>query len=277
MVIPNKEYLKGKPSEMQTIFFWLCDHADEYGICYPSRKTISKEAGCSIRTVDKYITQLEQAGFIDKTYRINEVTGSKDSNLYQINIMVEQDSPEGSDVKNTTPSVENIALTIPNINSTHRTIIADVIPSTESPSVEEILIENIDLGKKLILGALPENRGSTRIQRITSIYQDLFRYKYGIFPTLLMIKVGSCIDILCKTYTELQISAMMISFFEWKGMSGDDMFEQNRLQEATHPFSWFYSSINKYEIYLRNVHGLKFDDEKEVKKFVGTFMLSIQK
>lgn len=124
-------------------------------------------------------------------------------------------------------------------------------------------------------GQLPINRGETRIQRVTSIYRDLFKNKYGIYPKLRMAVVGACIDNLAKDYTELQISALLIVFFDWKGMAGDSNFDYQRLLDNTHPFGWFYAGVNKYEVYLRNVFGLNFDDEESVREFVGNNMLAI--
>lgn len=122
VTVPNKKHLKGKPSEMQSIYFWICDHADENGVCFPSRKTLANESGSNIRTVDKYLTQLVEEGFLAKFFRKKEGTNEQTSNLYQI-MVIEEDPVSKTalpSVKNsTTPSVKNSTLTKPIINRTH--------------------------------------------------------------------------------------------------------------------------------------------------------------
>ena len=269
VIVPNIQHLKGMPSEMQVIFVWLCHHADENGMCFPSRRILAQEAGCGIKTVDKYLIALELAGLIEKTERFGD-NGSQTSNEY--NILVNQDEPTPFSKNGIPLSVEKGSLTISSINSIQLTEVQNEIPSTEVSfePIQEVVQEQI-------AGQLPPNRGLTRIQRVTSIYKDLYRNKYGCEPTLRMAQVGGCIDTLAKKYTEVQIAALLIVFFEWKGMDGSTDFEQNKLVGVAHPFGWFYGSVNQYEVYLRNVHGLKFDDEGEVIKFVGTFMRAIKK
>lgn len=124
-------------------------------------------------------------------------------------------------------------------------------------------------------GELPISRGKTYILRILSIYKDLFRQKYGFTPTLSLGKFGIMVKRLSKTHTELQISALMIVFFNWKGVTGNDNFEEQKLLNVTHNSSWFFNSIDKYKAYLINVFGLDFNNEEVVRKFVSDYMLSI--
>ncbi len=266
IVVPNIELLNGLPTGTQAIYIWICKYADEEGICFPSRRLLATNIGCTLRTVDKHI--LEEKGLLEKTKRRKPGDIQNKSNLYQIiipeqgAIIVEQGAENDKE-----QGAKKDTVTISSINSIQLTEEADVVQSTEQPSESQ---------QEVLIGQLPNTRGQTRIQRVTSIYKDVYRYKYGCLPTLRMAQVGGCIDILSEKYTELQIAAMIITFFEWKGMDGNDMFEQNKLQGAAHPFGWFYTGVDKYEVFLRNVHGLKFDDEVECRKFVGTFMVSIK-
>jgi len=117
MVVPNKNHLRGKPSEMQSIYFWLCDHINDDGNCFPSRTKIAKEAGCGIRTVDKYLKQLVEEGFVEITLRKKSGTQENMSSLYQVMLLNALPSVK----KNTTPSVKKDIVTVPSINSTHLT------------------------------------------------------------------------------------------------------------------------------------------------------------
>lgn len=89
VVIPNKEFLRGKPSQLQAVYFWLCDHADENGICYPGRTLLAQESGTDIKSVDKYIKELVSSGILLKTSRKKDGTKQNLSNLYQIMILDE--------------------------------------------------------------------------------------------------------------------------------------------------------------------------------------------
>ena len=120
-IVPNKDKLKGKPAEMQAIYFWICDHANEKGTCFPSRNLLASESGCNIKTVDKYIEQLINEGFMTK------LTGSKvdsrrnNSNFYQVLIVGStKNSGSGSTKNGATGSTENGAVIIP-INNTQLT------------------------------------------------------------------------------------------------------------------------------------------------------------
>ena len=258
VVVPNKEHLRGRPSELQTIFMWLCVHADEDGICYPSRKTIAEEAGCGIRSVDKYILQLEQMGVIEKTFRQKPNSKEKSSNLYQINIVDECNSAPGSAPvappsveKSTTPSVKKDTVTVSNTNSNQLTI--------SNPNT-----------------ILPDTRGKTSIMRVTSIYRDLFRDKYGFGPTIDYGRVGKLIKQHLENKTEMQLALLLIIFFGWRGMDGSSDVEAQKLVGATYPFAWFFSSLNQYEAYAKNVSKIDMDNAEEVRNIVARTMLKLK-
>jgi len=120
--------------------------------------------------------------------------------------------------------------------------------------------------EEIKIGQLPIHRGKTYILRVLSIYNDLFRYKYGFAP---QVNIGRFGKEIILDRTEIQISALMIIFFDWAGMSGESDFDRSKLVTATHPFAWFFSTMNQYEAYARNVLKLDFDNEEEVRNFVG--------
>ncbi len=124
-------------------------------------------------------------------------------------------------------------------------------------------------------GQLPLNRGKTYILRVLSIYNDLFKSKYGFKPSIPIPRFGKALKELLKTKTELQISAMLIVFFDWAGMTGDDNFIRQKLIDSGHNFSWFFSTVNQYEVYLRNVYRLDLDSENDVREFVSKNILAI--
>lgn len=123
---------------------------------------------------------------------------------------------------------------------------------------------------------LPESRGKTYILRVLSVYCDLFKDKYGFMPTISFGKFGKLLKSLIESHTELQIAAMMIVFFDWAGMDGGDDFQREKLINSGHSLGWFFSTTNQYEIYLRNVRKLNFNNEDDVRNFVGTSLLALK-
>jgi len=66
----------------QTVFMWLCFHANQEGECYPSHVTIAREAGLGKTSIKKAIAILVDSGLIEKE---NRKDGKKNkTNLYQI-------------------------------------------------------------------------------------------------------------------------------------------------------------------------------------------------
>ena len=136
VVVPNKEQLKGKPSELQSVFFWICQHADDEGECFPSRKLLATESGTGLRRIDKYLTQLIELGLITKKIRPRIGTKSKLSNLYQIQIIDEvvAKEPEPSSQSGVLGSSQKEAVTVSSINSTHLTT---NVSKADTPSLKK--------------------------------------------------------------------------------------------------------------------------------------------
>ena len=211
-------------------------------------------------SIKRWLVQLEQKGVIlsgsfnrrknDRTkwYTMPEyLVMEKEPMLVQIEPTLDQNDP-----------------TLPDNKQIINTDNTDVVKNNDLVCIED--------------GQLPIGRGKTKIERVMSVYIDLFKDKYSITPFNNKITtINKEINSLSKCYTELQISAMLISFFNWAGMSGDDNFSRQKLTDAVHPFGWFYSTINQYEVYLKNVFGLKFDDEYEVREFVKKYLLDLKK
>ena len=69
VTVPNLHLLKGQPSDVQSVFQWICSHSNKNGVCFPSRTTLSNEAGCCLSSVDKAIEKLINLGILQKTTR----------------------------------------------------------------------------------------------------------------------------------------------------------------------------------------------------------------
>lgn len=123
VIVPNKDRLRGKPTEYQCIFFWLCAYSNENGTCFPSRTKLASDCGITDRTIDKYIDMLISDGLIEKKKRKNKETNEYTSNLYQIlfyNGVAKVVTPP-SETNHPTPSEPNIPITVSNTNYTNLT------------------------------------------------------------------------------------------------------------------------------------------------------------
>lgn len=244
VVVPNTEYLKGKPQALQLLFFWLCYYADEEGRCFPSRGKLAKLMSCTNKTVDNYIKVLELDGVIEKTIRRKEGTKENKSNLYQI-LQVENVETLPSETTTPTPSEPSDPVTIPSINYTYLTI-------------------------------LPEGRGKNPGFRVMSIYSDCFFHVYGFKYKPNFGRDLSIINTLLKSYSEVQLARLITIYFNWHGMNGSDDKEYNFLTGATHSIGLFKINISKYEAYSRNVLYEPFDDDDKLLEIVGKYILSIK-
>lgn len=84
-VVPIK-MLKGMHPFQQTIFMWLCHHANLEGVCWPSLETLAEECGISRGGIIAHLKKLEKIGYIIKTGRIGE-DGGYQSNQYTVVVL----------------------------------------------------------------------------------------------------------------------------------------------------------------------------------------------
>lgn len=66
---------------------WMClgAHVGEGGYCYPSLRTIARETGYSLRSVQKAINALETEGLIRKWHNKPKGSNEFSSNVYHLN------------------------------------------------------------------------------------------------------------------------------------------------------------------------------------------------
>lgn len=154
-----------------------------------------------------------------------------------------------------------------NHNTNHNTI-SSTSEASDDPQEKEEVIKS---------SQLPKERGKTYILRVLSVYRDLFEELYGFKPVISIPRYSKQVKELAFLKSELEIASLLIVFFDWYGVTGNDSFEREKLVKAQHPLGWFFASINSYEAHLRNVIGLKIEDENELRAFVAKRMLSIKK
>ena len=254
--VPNLNYLNGKPSVQQAIFFWLCVHSDDEGICYPSRQTLAKESGCEIRTVDKYIKQLIIDNVLIKTIRHKPKSKENTSNLYQIMIVDRELESLPSESEYTTPSESNVPVTIPIINQIQNN--NNILPPRE-------------------IKTLPKEMGKAYTQRLLRHYSLLFHWIVGFSYKGNLGMDFRIYKNLMENYTELQIAMLLIVYFQWHGVTGTSDNDYQFVVNNAFGLSMFSKGISKYEIYARNVLGINMDDEDVLLDKIQQSMLQLQK
>ena len=154
IIVPDKEALRGRPPLEQLVAIWIGD----YGLtdAFPSRKTIARDCGVSVKSIDRAIAKLEQDGIITKRRRKNQ-NGGDTSNSYS-RIMRGDIGAGASDKNDTGASDKNDTLTTPNIELTQNELTqlnnSYVAPATQEPLPQEAL-ELADLLKEKILKNQP--------------------------------------------------------------------------------------------------------------------------
>ena len=76
-------YAENVPHRAVVVYRYLKDRANKDGTCYPSIGTIANDLKLSRRTVQRAITDLEKAGYLQKEQRWRE-NGGKSSLLFTV-------------------------------------------------------------------------------------------------------------------------------------------------------------------------------------------------
>ena len=257
VIVPNLDELKGKPSEMQAIYLWICSHADKDGMCFPTKSTIEKEAGCSHNTVSKYLKQLVDDGFLAIKERYTK-SGRNTSNEYQLLIL--EGIPTNNGIDHPT---NNGSQTISISNHTHLT--------TNTSKDEESF-------KSVGTLSLPTEWGKSPVQRVLYFYRRNYYNKYEIaLPSALYGRSGKVIKELLVSYTEIQLSYLLIVFFSWRGMNDNNDKDLNFLSSSGFNLSLFKSKVDQFEIYVKNICGYKteFDNSDALLDLVVKHFLNL--
>lgn len=83
-IVPNKEAIRGLPAPTRSVYLAVCDRADEDGVCWPSFKTLAKDAGVSKPTAITHIEKLVELGFLLCEKRHKKGKKESDSNVYTV-------------------------------------------------------------------------------------------------------------------------------------------------------------------------------------------------
>lgn len=84
-VYPVKVLKSLRRPTLQVTFLWICYHANQDGICWPSIKKLIEETCLSKYTLIKNIKELEKLGILAKNSRFDK-DGRQNSNMYTVKI-----------------------------------------------------------------------------------------------------------------------------------------------------------------------------------------------
>ena len=82
---PNRHIIKGQKSYIQAVYFWICDMANDRGLCWPAISTIARDAGCGETSVKEALRFLIAKKILTK----HSGAESGKSNTYEIHIIEE--------------------------------------------------------------------------------------------------------------------------------------------------------------------------------------------
>lgn len=86
ITVPSRDALRGLNPIAQSLYMWLCAYANETGQCFPSRKTLAFDVGCSEATIDRMVALLIEKGLLKKKHQ-KTAEGDMGSNLYTVLIV----------------------------------------------------------------------------------------------------------------------------------------------------------------------------------------------
>jgi len=115
---------------------------------------------------------------------------------------------------------------------------------------------------------LPQKFGSSTSERLLKLYSLMWWDKFGFRPTLNKRKLTPLIKKMTESCAESEIALMIMLHFDWRGTTGDDEWQYKRLLENSFPFEWIVTSINKYQVHLRNVCGVNTEKEEDMFRYL---------
>ncbi|CZR83045.1 hypothetical protein CDFC105_53908 [Clostridioides difficile] len=120
------------------IYIVLARYSNEESSCFPSYKTISEKAGCSIRQVSNILNELESKGLIIRENRNHEGKKEKNSNLYFL-------ISSKTKVRNEVPNVRH---DMPNPIAPHALHVRHEVPSKKTYNKKTYIKSNTTTQKE---------------------------------------------------------------------------------------------------------------------------------
>lgn len=142
------------------------------------------------------------------------------------------------------------------------------IVNTDIPMVEDKSSEPINP-----LVCLPDSFGKTPIARLMTAYNGLWLAKFGIervardFP-----RFGKAMKGLLESFTEIQITILMDTYFDWMGVSGDSQKDNDFLAGNGFSVEIMSKRVDILIAYVKNVLGGSWGSVEGDRAFVGKLL-----
>lgn len=255
-------------------FFYYTAKWQKTNIVKATQGYVKKGLGWGIDRLNRSEDKLSELGLIEKINR-KDAKGRITGWFVKVNYIFKGESTEivqntqkpqvdtATSGKQETNALSTNSLNALSTNIKYNTTIEKEEPATDSVSSKQI--------------TLPVNRGKNPLDRLLSIYRDLFKYTYGFDYKVNFGRDKNTLKTILTNYTELQIARLLIVYFNWAGMTGTDVKEKNYLSGATYPLSMFSVNMPKYEAFVRNVLKEDFENDVELYSIIGKEMTAIRK
>jgi hypothetical protein len=238
--IPDKEL----DSLSKLVLGRLQRYAGKNGLCTPKRATLAREVGTTVSTLDKKLKNLRDYGLIKTIQR-----GARRSNSYQF-LWHEVYEKGGYESPKLDGQIEG------ELSDMTRLGLSNSATLNRRESVEENILYKY---------TLPTKFGNDSNKRIINFYSKLWERKFNLPYKANFGKFGKIIKNL--GLTEIQICALILIYFSWSGIDGNNPKEYKSLEQAGFPVEWITSRVNQMKVYLKTL-GVDFENQEQVFEFV---------
>lgn len=185
ITVPSKETLSGLPSQLQTLYMWLCSYANETGECFPSRATLARNCGCSVRTIDESMEKLVFCELVKKRKRVDD--GENLTNVYTVMVLGGSAKSAPPSAKSAQPLVQNLRTELNPILTKESESEIRVVPELKENTNTDAgkIRDGFEIGYKELCDWAEKRRGARFIGRAKQ-YKHLKRARVnGINPAQL--------------------------------------------------------------------------------------------
>jgi len=228
------------------------------GYCYATNAYFARNYKVSTRTVSRAITNLTERGFLftllenygTNTMRKIYIIENAERLIPQVvahkkgvdkTVLASGKIGEGVDKSVVPPLDKNVAHNNTSNNNINNTNILH-IPASQAEAAA---------------GDLPSWLGKNSVERLAKLYELLWQAEMGVKHTLRVIgKNGSILKSLLSGRTEVLAALIMITHFDWRGMSGSDEKQFKNLRDNGFPLAWIPTRVDMYHAFLLNTLGL---------------------
>lgn len=228
------------------------------GYCYATNAYFARNYKVSTRTVSRAITNLTEKGFLftllenygTNTLRKIYITSNAEKLIPQVvahsrgvdkTVLALGKKGEGVDKSVVPPLDKNVAHNNTSNNSINTNTLH--IPATQD-GVDD--------------GILPPWLGKNGVERLGKLYELLWQAEMGVKHTLKIIgKNGSILKGILAGRNEVLAALILVTHFDWRGMSGKDEKQFNVLRDNGFPLGWIPTRVDMYQAFLQGTLGIR--------------------